>query len=82
MGHTASAHNSTMFKSTPWYNNISKYFNYEEYILADKAYSLERHIITPYKDPIGKRQSHSAFNAALSASRVKIEHAFRILKAR
>ena len=82
MGHTASAHDSPAFKYTPFYKNIGNLFNDEEYILADKAYALEKHIITPYKGRIARDPVHSAFNYALSVPRVKIEHAFGILKAR
>ena len=39
MGHTASAHDSTAFKSTDLYCNLNSYFDPEEYILADKAYA-------------------------------------------
>ena len=84
MSHTASAHDSTVFKSTPLYQNIDSeaYFTRDEYLLADKAYAIERHIITPYKEPIARKASYAAFNYALSIPRVKIEHAFGILKAR
>ena len=51
MGHTASAHDSTAFKSSGLYQRLHEHFDPEEYILADKAYGLERHIITPYKEP-------------------------------
>ena len=61
---------------------ISKYFNPEEYLLADKAYALERHIITLYKEPAARQPVNAAFNFQLSIPRVKIEHAFGILKAR
>ena len=82
MGHTASAHDSTVFKFTLLYNDINRWFDYEEYILVDKAYALEWHIITPYKDPITKKPPYSRFNSALSVARVKIEHAFGIPEAR
>jgi len=39
-----------------------------EYILADKAYKLDKHIITPYKLP-----------KAHSKERIRIEHAFGVL---
>ena len=45
MGHTASMHDSTAFKSTSLYHNSSNHFNPEEYVLADKAYPLEQHVI-------------------------------------
>jgi len=62
MGHTASVHDSTAFKSTMLYRNTSRYFDSEEYVLADKAYGLERHIITPYKEPASRQPTNAAFN--------------------
>ena len=38
--------------------------------------------ITPYKMPIARQPSNRAFNRAHSVERVKIEHAFGVLKAR
>jgi hypothetical protein len=52
------------------------------YILADKAYQVDKHIITPYKLPVARQPSYKAFNKALSERRIKIEHAFGVLKAR
>jgi DDE superfamily endonuclease len=54
----------------------------DEYIVAGKAYQLDKHIITPYKVPIARQPSHKAFNKAHSEQRIKIEHAFGVLKAR
>ena len=53
-----------------------------EYLLADKAYELDKHLITPYKMPIARQPAHKAFNYAHSRERIKIEHAFGVLKAR
>ena len=54
----------------------------DEYLLADKAYEIDKHLITPYMMPIARQPSHKAFNRAHSVERVKIEHAFGVLKAR
>ena len=54
----------------------------DEYLLADKAYEIDKYLTTPYKMPIARRPSHKAFNRAHSVERVKIEHAFGVLKAR
>jgi len=82
MGHTASVHDSTAFKSSQLYQQIHTFFDPEEYVLADKAYALERHVITPYKEPASRERANAAFNFQLSGPRVKIEHAFGVLKAR
>ena len=82
ISHPASAHDSMVFKLTPLYRQIEIAFNDDEYILADKAYALEQHVIVPYKEPLASRPKYSAFNYALSVPRVKIEHTFGILKGR
>ncbi|RPB27651.1 hypothetical protein L211DRAFT_894763 [Terfezia boudieri ATCC MYA-4762] len=82
MGHAASAHDYTAWKSTTLYRGIGSHCNPEEYILADKAYALERHIITPYMEPAARQPSNAAFNYELSIPLVKIEHVFGVLKAR
>ena len=64
------------------YRNARRYFDSEEYVLVDKAYGLERHVITPYKEPASRLDINTPFNYQLSIPRVKIEHAFGILKAR
>ena len=60
MGHTASVYDSTTFKSTALYRGLETYFDLEEYVLADKAYSLERDVITPYKEPASREPANSA----------------------
>ena len=53
-----------------------------EYLLANKAYELDKHLITPYGMPLARQPEHRAFNRAHSAERAKIEHTFGVLKAR
>lgn len=79
---TASTHDSTAFKATKLYLDRCRYFNPNSYVLADKAYQLEGHFITPFKNPTARLPSNSAFNQPLSNLRVKIEHALGVLKAR
>ena len=82
MKYTASMSNSKAWKSTRLYRTMDTNFEPEEYILADKAYALERHIITPFKNPTARQPIDATFNYELSKPRVKIKHAFGILKAR
>ena len=74
MGHTASAHDSA-WKSTALYRSIRTYFHPEEYILAGKAYALERHVITPYKEPTARQPPNTALNYELSIPQGKTVHA-------
>ena len=82
MKYTASMSDSKAWKSTGLYRKMNTNFEPEEYILADKAYALERHVITPFKNPAARQPVNATFNYELSKPRVKIEHAFGILKAR
>lgn len=82
MGYTASTHDSTAFKNSGIYKNQTFFFQPEEYLLADKGYALERHIIVSFKEPLSRLPTNSDFNYQLSIPRVKIEHAFGMLKAR
>lgn len=82
MKYTASMSDSKAWKSTGLYQEITSRLEPEEYILADKAYGLERYIITPFKDPAASLPNNTAFNYEVSKPRVKIEHAFGVLKAR
>jgi DDE superfamily endonuclease len=81
-GCTASTHDSTAFKASSFYQQRQELMNNDEYILTDKAYQLDKHIITPYKQPIARQPSYKAFNKAHSKQRIRIEHAFGVLKAR
>ena len=82
MGQTANVHDSTAFKSSSLYRNSNSFFDPEEYVLADKAYALERHIIAPYKKPASQEARNATFNEQHAIPRAKIEHAFGVLKER
>lgn len=58
------------------------YFSPGEYLLGDKAYTLTKYMMTPYKSPAAERADNKRFNRCLSNIRVDIEHAFGILKGR
>ena len=61
-GYTASIHDSTAFKNCTLYSERSTYIPNGEYLLADKADQLDRHVITPYKEPVSRQRSHASFN--------------------
>lgn len=82
MGATASTHDSTAFKGSLLYQQRSLMMADHEYILGDKAYQLDKHLITPYKLPIARQAECKAFNKAHSNERIYIEHTFGVLKAR
>ncbi|RPB20972.1 hypothetical protein L211DRAFT_757398, partial [Terfezia boudieri ATCC MYA-4762] len=53
-----------------------------EYLLADKGYQLDRHVITPYKGDAARAPANRRFNDYHAVKRVKIEYAFGVLKGR
>lgn len=63
---------------------LDDYFDRNEFLLADSAYSLTKWCITPYKTPRGGVMSrdHRRFNRQLSQLRIKVEHTIGQLKAR
>lgn len=78
-GSKGSIHDSIAFKSSALYRNRQRLFHPSSYILADKAYELDRHILTRFKEnAIGDHAVHIAFNDAVTAERINIEHAFGI----
>ena len=81
-GCTASTHDSTAFKASTFYQQRRELMDSDEYLAADKVYQLDKHVITPYKLPIARRPAYKAFNKAHSEQRIRIEHAFGVLKAR
>ena len=80
--YTASTHDSTAIKNCILYREQSTYMSNDEYLLADESYQLDCYVITPYKEPVSRQRSHASFNYVHSTTRVKIEHAFGVLKAR
>ncbi len=64
--------------------NTNQYFSEDQYLLADSGYRLSEEVIVPYKRGRGRNLSpeEERFNKALSSQRMKIEHAFGLLKNR
>lgn len=78
MGDTARAHDSTVFKSTSLYHSLPARLDDSEFLLANKAYELDKHVITPFREDAGHRE----FNETLSNKRVEVNRAFGVLKGR
>ena len=72
MGATASMHDSTAFKGSSLYQQHSLMMADHEYLLGDKAYQLDKHLITLYKLPIARQNDCKTFNKVHSNERVYI----------
>ena len=81
-GHTASCHDSTAWKHSPFYRERTEILLPSEYLLADKAYEIDRHLITPFKQQGQPSASKALFNRTHSHLRIGVEHTIGILKAR
>lgn len=84
-GFPASVGDATVFCQTTFFTKPNNFFaRPEEYVLADKAYRITRRCMTPYREPLASRVQggYKEFNRHHAEARVKIEHAFGVLKNR
>ncbi|KIJ43361.1 hypothetical protein M422DRAFT_253243 [Sphaerobolus stellatus SS14] len=87
LGWPGSVADTMAFKESELWQNRGKYFEDDEYVLADKGYPLTKFTTRPFAehdmttDPQEVRQRRR-FNITLSRLRVKVEHAFGMLKGR
>lgn len=86
LGPVGSVHDSKAFKATDIYRNPQNYFpqtgSGPSYIIGDKGYFNTNRLIVPYREPAASQPLNRKFNIALSQGRIKIEHAFGVLKNR
>ncbi|CAG8826743.1 35203_t:CDS:2, partial [Gigaspora margarita] len=73
---------STVYKSTPLFNDANKFFSKNEYLLADCSYQLTPTTIIPYKQPQASISKNAFFDKILAKEHIKINHVNRILKGR
>ena len=66
------------------FQNPTKYFTHQQYLLGDSAYECCPFIVSAYKRPQGSSIPHEQemFNTALSKSQVESEHAIGMWKGR
>jgi hypothetical protein len=85
---TSSTHDSAVLNGSDFYQKPeSDYFEDPKgYILGDSAYRLTNRVLKPFTDPQLKKDdpagSRRFFNNSLASARVKVEHAFGIMKCR
>jgi hypothetical protein len=79
-GYSGAQHDSASYKGTDLYLSRDTYFANGEYIIGDAAYGLSPILITGFKGKATKDQTR--FNRKLNHHRVRVEHAFGLLKGR
>jgi DDE superfamily endonuclease len=85
---TGATHDSAILNSSEFYQREADFFEDETgYIIGDSAYRITNRMVKPFSEPELHRskdpQGHRAlFNKILSSGRVRVEHAFGLMKCR
>lgn len=79
VGYPGSVHDSRVYRNSSLYRQLPSKCN-DKYILGDSGYPCLRNLLTPYKARGVLNQTQINYNTKLSKSRIKIEHAFGLLK--
>lgn len=84
VGHYGSAHDSRAQKSTGIHRNAEDLFDNDQYLLADSGFVTTSRVVAMYKRKARGKLSRieRAFNKIAAIARVRIEHAFGVLKQR
>ncbi|XP_064652596.1 putative nuclease HARBI1 [Lineus longissimus] len=73
-------HDSYIFRNSALSSNFAGARGEDGMMLGDSGYPCRPFLITPYPNPTTPREQH--FNKSLCGTRVRIEHAFGVLKRR
>lgn len=85
VGHAGSLHDTRVFRNSTFGMDPESLFAPHQYLLADSAYTPSQHLIPVFKKRSGKvdfEGDEGRFNGRVSRVRVRVEHAFGILKGR
>lgn len=79
-----SSHDARVFANSNLSRFLSRFFEGDEYLLADSAYVSTEQIVPAYKKPVNGQlaRDDTAFNNLHANLRVRIEHCIGILKSR
>ncbi|KAF9186985.1 hypothetical protein BGZ51_001612 [Haplosporangium sp. Z 767] len=70
-------YDSSAYKNSRHYKDKDQFFQRKRYLLTDAAYALTSSVILLYKNVTGDQERFNKFHGV---TRVKIEHAFGMLK--
>jgi hypothetical protein len=67
-GNQASVQDSTALRTTGLWRERDRYFADEEYLIGDKGYFIDKHLIIPYKQPLaGRLEGAEKFNDTIAS---------------
>ncbi|POV95016.1 hypothetical protein PSHT_15882 [Puccinia striiformis] len=81
-GYPGSCHDSYVFSNMRIAQQPNRFFDRNQYLLADSAYTSDRYTVPAYKGKELLESQNVDFNYRLAQSRVRIKHAIGILKGR
>lgn len=83
-GQVGSVHDQRVFRLSGLQDicNSEEFFPNNSHIIGDAAYSIQRHVMVPFKDNGHLTNVHKHFNTILSRSRLVIERSIGLLKGR
>ena len=84
VGWPGSVHDHRVWRNSKMFRNVGDYFNDNEYLLADSAFSPSAQVVPAFKKSVGGQMDPncSKFNDLLATARVKSEHCIGLLKGR
>lgn len=82
IGYPGCVHDARIFNNCKLSTEPEKYFSGQQYLVNDSAYKLTTTVITPFRKNSDEMTpaERKSFNKYLSTYRVRIEHAFGVLK--
>lgn len=82
-GQVGSVHDMRIFRLSGIQNMCTaRYFPENSHILGDAAYSVQKHVMVPFKDNGHLTQVQITYNTCLSQARIMVERAISLLKGR
>lgn len=82
VGEPGSLHDNNVFERSTVGKKIATECGSHWYILGDSAYACTNSVIRPYKDYGNLTRAHNQFNYEIGKYRIRVEHAFGLLKGR
>ncbi|XP_066599980.1 putative nuclease HARBI1 [Prorops nasuta] len=82
VGYPGSVHDARVLNESPLAERMEENWTNGVYLLGDNAYPCRKELLVPYKDNGHLTHAQKNYNKKLSSCRIKIEHAFGLVKQR